>query len=73
MDHDIKTKRPAPVSTIIPLVVVLLTGQYFAPLLQYDRSAIIAGEYWRVLTCHSRVRQSLAAHHPVVRLDTPVR
>lgn len=52
MDHDIKTKRPAPVSTIIPLVVVLLMGQYFAPLLQYDRSAIIAGEYWRVLTCH---------------------
>lgn len=52
MDHDTKAKRPALVLTIIPLVIVMLMGQYFASLLQYDRSAIIAGEYWRILTCH---------------------
>jgi len=33
-------------------LLLLALGQKFAPVLQYDRSLILAGEYWRIFTCH---------------------
>jgi len=51
MDHNTKTNKQTLI-LIISLVIVLLAGQKFSSIFQFDRSLIIEGEYWRILTCH---------------------
>lgn len=36
----------------LALFLLLTLGQRFSSFLQYDRSLILAGEYWRIITCH---------------------
>lgn len=45
-------KRKFPFLVILSLIIITLVGQKFAPIFFYDRSSILNGEYWRVLTCH---------------------
>jgi len=45
-------KRKFPFFVILSLIIITLVGQKFAPIFLYDRSLILNGEYWRILTCH---------------------
>jgi rhomboid family GlyGly-CTERM serine protease len=47
-----KTKGLSLLLTALTLISILLVGQNYAAIFQYDRSAIMAGEYWRIITCH---------------------
>ena len=47
-----KTKRLSLTLTILSLMSIILVGQEYSYIFQYDRSAIMKGEYWRIATCH---------------------
>ncbi|MEJ2689001.1 MAG: rhombosortase [Deltaproteobacteria bacterium] len=52
MLQDPKEKTLSLVITILPLIIISLAGQKCPAIFQYDRSAIIEGQYWRIVTCH---------------------
>jgi rhomboid family GlyGly-CTERM serine protease len=52
MFHDTNTKSLPLISMILPLIGMSLVGQNHWVIFQYSRSAIMAGEYWRIVTCH---------------------
>ena len=41
-----------PAALLLGLILLLGIGEFYAPALEYDRAAIVQGEYWRLLTCH---------------------
>jgi rhomboid family GlyGly-CTERM serine protease len=52
MLQEPKAKTLSLVLTILPLIIISLAVQEFPATFQYDRSAILEGEYWRIVTCH---------------------
>ena len=51
MFHDTKEKLSLIITALI-LISILLVAQRYASIFQYGRAAIMAGEYWRIITCH---------------------
>ena len=52
MLSDAKSKKMSLVVGVLSLSFISLMGQKYPQILQYDRSAIIDGQFWRILTCH---------------------
>jgi rhomboid family GlyGly-CTERM serine protease len=52
MFDDAKTKRLLLLLIFLPLIGISLWAQKYPAVLGYSRSAIMAGEYWRIVSCH---------------------
>ena len=52
MFPDTNTKNLSFVLTVLALISILLLEQRYALIFQYNRAAIMEGEYWRIVTCH---------------------